>query len=184
MITISLFDKSNPQYIEEAAALLTKAFPHAWGPDEALEEIKECLENEKIALMAVQDGHLIGFIGAAPSYDYAWELHPLVVGEQFRCQGVGSRLIEALEKECANRGVLTIYLGADDEFGETSLGNTDLYVDTYEKMENIENIKRHPFAFYQKKGYKIVGVIPDANGMGKPDIIMAKRLALRQSEGR
>jgi hypothetical protein len=26
-------------------------------------------------------------------------------------------------------------------------------------------------------GYTIVGVIPDANGLGKPDILMAKRIA-------
>jgi aminoglycoside 6'-N-acetyltransferase I len=30
--------------------------------------------------------------------------------------------------------------------------------------------------FYQKLGYVIVGVIPDANGPGKPDIMMAKRV--------
>ncbi|MCA9940912.1 MAG: AAC(6')-Ia family aminoglycoside 6'-N-acetyltransferase, partial [Anaerolineales bacterium] len=27
-----------------------------------------------------------------------------------------------------------------------------------------------------KLGYAIVGVVPDANGWGKPDIIMAKRI--------
>jgi aminoglycoside 6'-N-acetyltransferase I len=35
----------------------------------------------------------------------------------------------------------------------------------------------HPYEFYQKLGYVIVGVIPDANGPGKPDILMAKSLA-------
>ena len=30
--------------------------------------------------------------------------------------------------------------------------------------------------FYQKLGYEIVGLIPDANGPGKPDIMMARRL--------
>jgi hypothetical protein len=35
---------------------------------------------------------------------------------------------------------------------------------------------RHPNEFYQKLGYEIVGVIPDANGLGKHDILMAKSL--------
>ena len=69
-----------------------------------------------------------------------------------------------------------MYLGSDDENHSTSLGCTDLYIDTYEKIMNIENFKNHPFEFYQKVGYKIVGVIPDANGIGKPDILMAKRV--------
>jgi aminoglycoside 6'-N-acetyltransferase I len=29
---------------------------------------------------------------------------------------------------------------------------------------------------YQKCGFLIVGVMPDANGPGKPDILMAKRI--------
>lgn len=182
MINISIFDRSSPRYIHEAAGVLAQAFPHAYG-DSALAEINECLGRERIAVMAVEDGHLIGFAGVIPSYAYAWELHPLAVQERFRLQGVGSRLLQALEKECASRGVLTIYLGADDEFGETSLGNTDLYSDTYEKMKTIQNIKRHPFEFYQKNGYTIVGVIPDANGVGKPDIFMAKRLDVPETAG-
>jgi hypothetical protein len=42
----------------------------------------------------------------------------------------------------------------------------------------IKNLHRHPFEFYQKAGFSIVGVVPDANGPGKPDILMAKRLYL------
>jgi aminoglycoside 6'-N-acetyltransferase I len=30
--------------------------------------------------------------------------------------------------------------------------------------------------FYRKLGFVIVGVVPDANGPGKPDILMAKRV--------
>jgi aminoglycoside 6'-N-acetyltransferase I len=30
--------------------------------------------------------------------------------------------------------------------------------------------------FHQKLGYTVVGVVPDANGPGKPDISMAKRV--------
>jgi aminoglycoside 6'-N-acetyltransferase I len=35
----------------------------------------------------------------------------------------------------------------------------------------------NPLAFYQRVGFEIVGVIPDANGPGKPDILMAKRVS-------
>jgi aminoglycoside 6'-N-acetyltransferase I len=34
----------------------------------------------------------------------------------------------------------------------------------------------HPLTFYRRHGYRIVGVLPDVNGPGRPDILMAKRL--------
>jgi len=70
-----------------------------------------------------------------------------------------------------------IYLGSDDETGTTSLYGADLYEDTFGKLASIQNTGGHPFPFYEKLGYKIVGVFPDANGIGKPDIWMAKRIA-------
>jgi len=32
------------------------------------------------------------------------------------------------------------------------------------------------YEFYQKLGFVIVGVMPDANSVGKPDIYLAKRV--------
>jgi aminoglycoside 6'-N-acetyltransferase I len=96
--------------------------------------------------------------------------------EKYRGKGLGTALVEALEREVGKQGGVTIYLGSDDEFGTTSLFGEDLYDNIYEKIENIKNTGGHPFEFYQKVGYKIVGVIPDANGVGKPDIWMAKRI--------
>jgi aminoglycoside 6'-N-acetyltransferase I len=58
----------------------------------------------------------------------------------------------------------------------TSLAGVDLYENLWEKIRYIQDLKGHPFGFYQKLGYIITGVVPDANGRGKPDILMAKRL--------
>ena len=172
---VSLFDKSNNQYINEAAELLEITFDCYKGRGK--EQVKKYLGDERIALMAIENNHLIGFVGATPLYGKTtWELHPLFVKDDCRSKGVGTKLVNALETECKTRGCITVYFGSDDENHSTSLGCTDLYVDTYEKIMNIENFKNHPFEFYQKAGYKIVGVVPDANGLGKPDILMAKRI--------
>ena len=45
-----------------------------------------------------------------------------------------------------------------------------------EHLAKIKNIKGHPCEFYQKMGFVIVGIMPDANGPGKPDIFMSKRI--------
>jgi aminoglycoside 6'-N-acetyltransferase I len=74
------------------------------------------------------------------------------------------------------RGATTIWLGTDDEDNLTSLGGADLYPDVLEQASKIRNLRSHPFGFYQKLGYAIVGILPDANGPGKPDILMAKRV--------
>ena len=56
----------------------------------------------------------------------------------------------------------------------TSLSQGDLYENLWEKVRDIRNLKNHPFEFYQKMGYIITGVVIDANGLGKPDILMSK----------
>ena len=75
------------------------------------------------------------------------------------------------------RGGLTIWVGADDEDNMTTLAGIDLYPNLLEHLAKIRNLRRHPYEFYQKLGFVISGVIPDANGRGKPDIFLAKRVA-------
>ena len=53
----------------------------------------------------------------------------------------------------------------------------DLYDNLPQRLATVRNLRRHPFEFYQRLGFTIVGVVPDANGPGKPDILMAKRIA-------
>ena len=171
-----LLDGTQKTYLQQAAGILRQAFPHCYG-DCAEEEVQEMLEEGKLALGAVLAGRLAGLAGAAPRYDLtAWELHPLAVEESCRSQGVGSALVRELERWLKEKGCLTLYLGSDDEDGSTTLSEGNLFEDTFAKIRNIRNLKNHPFTFYQKLGYQIIGVIPDANGLGKPDILMGKSL--------
>ena len=168
--------KDTKHYNTQAAGLIRQAFPQAYR-DTAEEEITDILEPGRVTVAAIAGERLLGFVGAIPRYGVtAWELHPLVVDSGSRNLGIGTALCAELEKRLKEKGCLTIYLGSDDEDRSTSLSGIDLFHDTYEKIKNIRNIKRHPYEFYQKMGYQIVGVIPDANGLGKPDIWLAKSL--------
>jgi aminoglycoside 6'-N-acetyltransferase I len=169
------FDRDSDAFRKEFAGLIA-CFPHCY-EDCAMEEVEECLSEDRIALMALADGRLAGFVGAISHYGVTgWELHPLAVFPEFQGQGIGKALVKALEAEVFKRGGITLYLDTDDEFDKTSLSNADLYDHLWERIANIHNLKKHPYEFYQKLGYQIVGVLPDVNGFGKPDIYMAKRI--------
>jgi aminoglycoside 6'-N-acetyltransferase I len=173
-----LIKKYKKENHAEIVEILREAFPWFCGTkDETDKEIKNLLNNEGILLMAIEDERAVGMIGAVPHYNgTGWELHPIAVLKTYRGRGFGSALVAALEREIVKRGGIMIYLGSDDEFGTTSLYGVDLYDDTFGKIANIKNTNGHPFPFYEKQGFKIVGVLPDANGIGKPDIFMAKRI--------
>ena len=174
---------NNDFLIQQAAQLLVDAFrehwPDAWPTfEEGWKEVHEMLESERICRVAVDEkGNLLGIIGGIPGYDgLVWELHPLAVQPSIQGQGIGRALVEDFEKQVRLKGALTITLGSDDEDGMTSLASVDLYENLWDKIRDIRNLKHHPFEFYQKMGYVITGVVPDANGVGKPDILMAKRV--------
>ena len=168
--------------VGQAATLLVEGFrdnwPEAWPAEEdALEEVHEALGEGRICRVAVgEDGAVLGWIGGIPSYDgKVWELHPLVVRPDFQRRGIGRALVADLEASVAERGALTLWLGTDDEAGMTTLSGVDLYPDVIGHLANIENLRGHPYEFYQRLGFSIIGAMPDANGWGKPDIYMAKR---------
>lgn len=183
MNIISL-EKENQKLIKQAAQLLVDAFHEHWREawttvEDGLQEIHEILEEERHILRAAIDheNNLLGFIGGLAQYDgNVWELHPLAVQPKLQKQGIGKILVEDFENQVRERGGLTIILGTDDEDNMTSLSNVNLYENLFDKIKNIQNFKNHPYQFYQKLGYDIIGVIPDANGIGKPDILMAKRV--------
>ena len=172
---------TNESAIQQVAELLVEGFatnwPDAW-PDieSALEEVHESFGADRISRIAVdEDGTVLGWIGGISQYrGHVWELHPLVVRVNQQGKGIGRSLVADLEDRVKERGGLTITLGTDDVNDQTSLSGIDLFPNVWEYVARIRNLKQHPYEFYQKQGFVIIGVMPDANGPGKPDILMAK----------
>ncbi len=183
LIRITDLKPYNTEAIEQVAAILVAAFrehwPHAWPDMEAaLQEVRESFGEDRISRVALDDdGTVSGWIGSISEYDgLVWELHPLVVDPARQGEGIGRSLVADLEEQVRQRGGITVMLGSDDDDGMTTLSGLDLYPDPWRHIAGIKNLKRHPYEFYLKQGYAIVGVVPDANGPGKPDILMAKRV--------
>lgn len=168
--------------LQQAAAILHDTIPEGWaGLDVALAVVRECLAPDRISLAAIDQSGVLGWIGGQERYsEHVWELHPLAVRRDVQRHGIGRALVLELEGRVRERGIHTVFLGSDDLRGETSLAGVDLYPDPLAKLQAIRNPGSHPYEFYQKLGYVIVGVVPDANGFGKPDIWMAKRIASPQ----
>lgn len=172
--------------IDQIAAMVIEAFP-GWKAtmEQAREEVRESFAAGHLSLVARSEDRVLGWVGGIPAYDYAWELHPLVVAAAARGLGVGTALVRALEERVRARGALTLYLGTDDdgEIAGTSAGDIDLFPDPLQHAAHLEVID-HPVAFYRRLGFVVTGLLPDANGPGKPDVFMAKRVAAEPLEFR
>jgi aminoglycoside 6'-N-acetyltransferase I len=168
---------------KQAAPLLVDHFdePRGW-PNlaSAAQELDRILETG-FALVSLEGGIVLGWIGGLPEYNgRVWELHPLVVRREYRRRGIGRALVAAFEVQAGVRGALTVTLGTDDDSAMTSLSGVDLYQDLPRKLAGLRDLGRgHPFLFYQKLGFVVTGVMPNANGPGRPDIFMSKRVVGR-----
>ncbi|MFA5600423.1 MAG: GNAT family N-acetyltransferase [Phenylobacterium sp.] len=163
----------------EAARILSEAlhWTEYADPAEAAVEVARTLEDPtRSGLAAVEDGRVLGWIGVIETYSHAWELHPLAVDPPRQRQGIGRTLIEALEAKVRAAGVITLYLGTDDENDGTNLYGRELFPGVLEAAERLEATNGHAFTFYRRCGYEVVGLVPHANGYGRPDIFMAKRI--------
>ena len=85
-------------------------------------------------------------------------------------------LVRDLEDRVRALGIHTMFVGSDDELGQTSLAGVDLYPDVIGHLARLQNLRDHPLGFYQRLGYSVIRVMPDANGFGQHDIYLARRL--------
>jgi aminoglycoside 6'-N-acetyltransferase I len=96
----------------------------------------------------------------------------------YQRRGVGSALLARLEARARDDGILTLFLGSDDDYGGTNLHGRDLWPDVLGHAATAAATPHgHALTFYRRHGYQIVGVLPDVNGRGRPDILLAKRLS-------
>jgi aminoglycoside 6'-N-acetyltransferase I len=149
----------------------------------ALAEVDESLAADRTRISIVaQDrrgGRAVGWVAGSRTYARAFELHPLVVHRDWQGRGIGRGLVAAFEAAAAGHGALTVYLGSDDTAGRTTLGGRPLFGGVLRYAEAAASPGGHPMGFYQKCGYEIVGVLPDVNGPGQPDIWLAKPVGRR-----
>lgn len=163
----------------EAARILRQALHWTeYAEAEAAEaEVAATLDQpERSGLAAVEDGRVLGWIGVIETYSHAWELHPLAVDPPVQGRGIGRQLVAALEAKVRAAGVITLYLGTDDENDGTNLYGKELFPNVLEAAATLEATNGHAFTFYRRCGYEVVGLMPHANGPGRPDIFMAKRI--------
>ncbi len=181
MLEIRDLRDDEPTTIAQTAEVLREGFQHipdCWAdPEDALAEVRESLDPKRISRVALDGSQVVGWVGGIPDYDgHVWELHPLVVHVDNRRRGVGRALVADFEEQARLRGGMTVYLGSDDHTNQTSLGGVDLYPDPLQHLAELRNLRGHPYEFYEKCGYAVVGMLPDANGFGQPDIFLAKRI--------
>jgi aminoglycoside 6'-N-acetyltransferase I len=110
----------NAPAIEQVAELLVAGFRDTGSASwrsirEALEEVQKSLQPGRISRIAVDEqSGVLGWIGGIEEYDgNVWELHPLVVRQDCQRQGVGRTLVADFERQVAERGGHTIWLGTE-----------------------------------------------------------------------
>lgn len=176
------FDDLTPADWDRAASVLRSALarlPSGYaGPGEAEAEVElRRLQDEWLGYAALEGDDLVGWIGALQTYRHGWEIHPLVVAPDRQREGIGSALLSALEARARAEGVATLFLGSDDDYGGTTLFGRDIWSNVLGAAASVEpSAKGHALGFYRRRGFEVVGLLPDVNGPGRPDLLLAKRL--------
>jgi aminoglycoside 6'-N-acetyltransferase I len=179
IVDLNADDETRVTQVAQVVVAAFAGWPGTWSTSaEALAVVRESFGAGLVSLVALDEtDEPLGWIGGRSGYrGYAWELHPLAIHPAAQRRGVGRTLVGALEARVSELGGRTIWLTSDDANGRTSLYGRDLYPDPLSHLAGITNPGNHPYGFYQRLGYSLVGVIPDASGPGQPDLVLAKRL--------
>jgi aminoglycoside 6'-N-acetyltransferase I len=157
-----------------------KSHAPSWLPtvEDARRQVLKALAPDRICRVLLnQDDSPLGWIAAFPlNHGRIWEIHPLVVSIHEQGKGYGRTLVADLEQLAQQAGALGLLAGTSDETDATTLFGVDLYQNPLAALTNIRSKRKHAYEFWLNIGFRIVGVIPDAEGRGKPAIQLAKRI--------
>lgn len=178
MRLVTLTDLSPTQVESLAAMTFEAAKQHSpgWLPtlEKAQEEISDALAPGREHRVVLGGNEPLGWIAGWHQWGRVWEVHPLMVSPEYQHKGVGRRLVAEIESAIWRHGALTIVVGTSDMTNATTVSGIDLYQDPLKALQNLQCVRAHPVGFWQRVGYKVVGIVPDGETIGKPSITLAK----------
>jgi aminoglycoside 6'-N-acetyltransferase I len=172
----------NTDWIQQTAQIAFEAsqsISKIWLPtvEAAIEEVHESLERDGISRVLVDGNRVVAWIGAFRQFSgRVVEIHPLIVARANQGNGLSRQMVRHVEVWARKQGALTLLVGTSDETKATSLSGVDVYGDVGQAIANFHQLAPYPCGFWLRLGFRIVGVLPDAEGFGKPNIMMAKPL--------
>ncbi len=167
--------RQTAQVAYEASQSISKI----WLPtvEAAMEEVHESLERDGISRVLMEGDRVVVWAGAFRQFSgRVVEIHPLIVARADQGKGWGRQMVSHVEDWAREQGALTLLIGTSDETNATSLSGVDLYGNPGTAIASFHQVAPHPCGFWWRLGFRIVGVLPDAEGIGKPNILMAKSL--------
>ncbi len=173
-------DANDSALVERLAIITFEAFKENapdWIPtiELARKQVLSAGSRGRLGRVIIEDGQAAGWIGMIKG-EHVWEIHPISVAVERQYRGLGRLLVEDAACIAKSAGALTLYAGTSDEVGTTNLFGVDLYDDPASSISNIQAVGRNPYKFWVRAGFSLVGLLPDAEGAGKPAIQLARRL--------
>ena len=147
-------------WIEEGAgatcAELLATVPHWFGMAEANEEYRRVAERSP-TLVAMADGHAVGFLTVVRHSPHAAELHVMAVRPELHRRGIGRRLVAGAEDRLRSEGVEYLQV----KTLSASAGDQP-YLGT--------------LAFYTALGFRVLEEMPSLWDAANPAVLLIKRL--------
>ena len=135
--------------IEAVMALEAECMPHPWSRD----DIAALFDSEnKIALIAEEDGCTAGYVGASMVIDEA-EIGNICVSPKFRRRGIAKALLNELIRVLKERGVCVLFL----EVESTNTGAIALYeqnaFEKYSERKDYYGAGKDALLYKNTKGF-------------------------------